>query len=115
MSVTGYRNAVMIDFPVLDDRAEDKYHKQHKRTKPMFALQFDAVAAEDAAGEADHDGAPSGLCIVENGAEASSLEVPSSILRPVANTLPIAADSVVEWCDVPCESNGPVECSACIA
>lgn len=28
----------MIDFPVLDEKAEDRYHKPHRATKPTFAF-----------------------------------------------------------------------------
>ena len=31
--VTGYRKVVIIDFPVLDERAEVVYQRQQRRTK----------------------------------------------------------------------------------
>lgn len=34
MSVTGYRNRVRMDLPVLDEKADERYHRQHRKMKP---------------------------------------------------------------------------------
>lgn len=49
--VTGYRNRVRMDLPVLEEKAEERYHRQQRKTKPAVEAEGRSATIEVEGGE----------------------------------------------------------------